>query len=117
LAVKTEKVFKIPTLLRFSALQIPLRGGWMLELRRRGLTGECGVCAGLPAGWLGSEEEGGPLVWRRVARGLDFLFHNQGRDLHFSTMNSSVERESGIQFSFPCQVSKEYQVSIWPRAS
>jgi hypothetical protein len=85
----------------------------MLELRRRGFTCECGVCAGLPAGWFGSEEEGGPLAWRRVARGLVF-FLNQGRDLHFSTMESSVDRESGIQFSFPCQVSKEYQVSIWP---
>ena len=41
----------------------------MLELRRRGFTGECGVCAGLPAGWFGSEEDSGPLAWRRVARG------------------------------------------------
>ena len=30
----------MPTPLRFSALQMPLRGGWMLELRRLGFTGE-----------------------------------------------------------------------------
>ena len=41
----------------------------MLELRRRGFTSECGVCAGLPVGWSGSEEDSGPLAWRRVARG------------------------------------------------
>ena len=52
-------------------------------------------------------EWGALLVARSSERpGLEFLIPNQGRDLHFSRRKSFKERESGIQFSFPCQFSK-----------
>ena len=42
----------------------------MLDLRRRGFMGDCGVVEGLPLGWKGSlEMAGGPVSWRRVSRG------------------------------------------------
>lgn len=53
----------------YDALSLPLRGGWRIELRRKGCTLECDEIIGLPKGWLAVAAPSGPLQVFRGPRG------------------------------------------------
>jgi predicted component of viral defense system (DUF524 family) len=66
-----------PVGIPLEAVEIPLRGGWLLELRRKGCTQFCQEVTGLPEGWAGapSDSHAAPIRWRRVMRGPALRLH------------------------------------------
>jgi predicted component of viral defense system (DUF524 family) len=66
-----------PVGIPLEAVEIPLRGEWLLELRMKGCTQSCQEVPGLPGGWAGvpSDPFTAPIRWRRVTRGPALRLH------------------------------------------